>query len=114
MLTVVAAVAAATLLGGCATSQKIQVVQPGDPDLPCGAIKNEIAKLDAAQADIDSKKGLTGTNVASALFWLPGLLISHRIFLMHQQNSPREKQFPHPIRPQLFPQILVFLQHQAH
>ena len=29
------------------------------------------------QADIDSKKGVTGTNVASALFWLPGLAYTY-------------------------------------
>jgi precorrin-4 methylase len=70
-------IAAASLLTGCATSQKIQVVQPGDPDLSCSAIKEEIAKLDSAQADIDSKKGVTGTNVAAALFWMPGLIYTY-------------------------------------
>lgn len=32
-----------------------------------------LVKLDKAQAEIDSKKGVTGTNVAAAIFWLPGL-----------------------------------------
>jgi hypothetical protein len=36
-----------------------------------------LGKLDKAQADIDSKKGVTGTNVASALFWLPGLAYTY-------------------------------------
>ena len=62
---------------GCATSQKIQVVQPGDQNLSCDAIKAEMAKLDKAEADIESKKGVTGTNVASALFWLPGLAYTY-------------------------------------
>ena len=65
------------LLLGCATSQKIQVVQPGDQNLSCESVKAELGKLDAAQADIDSKKGVTGTNVASALFWLPGLAYTY-------------------------------------
>ena len=73
----IATISAASLLTGCATSQKIQVVQPGDPDLSCGAIKDEIGKLDRAQSDIDSKKGMTGTNVAAALFWLPGLAYTY-------------------------------------
>ena len=51
------AVALSGLLFGCATSQKIQVVQPGDQNLSCNAIKEELARLDKAQADIDSKKG---------------------------------------------------------
>lgn len=76
-LAAIVSVAAATLLTGCATSQKIQVVQPGDSTLSCGAIKTEITKLDASQAEIDSKKGITGTNVAAALFWLPGLAYTY-------------------------------------
>ena len=67
----------AALLSGCATSQKIQVVQLGDPNLSCSALKEEISKLDKAQAEIDSKKGMTGTNVAAALFWLPGLAYTY-------------------------------------
>ncbi len=68
---------AALLLSGCATSQKIQTVQPGDDNLSCPALKGEFAKLDQAQADIDSKKGVTGTNVAAALLWLPGLAYTY-------------------------------------
>ena len=62
---------------GCATSQKIQVVQPGDQNLSCTALMDDIKKLDQAQADIESKKGMTGTNVAAALFWLPGLAYTY-------------------------------------
>ena len=72
---VVAAVSG--LLFGCATSQKIQVVQPGDQNLSCRAITEELAKLDKTQAEIDSKKGVTGTNVGAALFWLPGLAYTY-------------------------------------
>ena len=71
------AVITAVLLSSCATSEKIQVVQPGDPNLACGALKEEIGKLDRAKSDIDSKKGMTGTNVAAALFWLPGLAYTY-------------------------------------
>ncbi len=75
-----AAIVAAALSGflfGCATSQKTQVVQPGDQNLSCNAVKEELAKLDKAQAEIDSKKGITGTNVAAAIFWLPGLAYTY-------------------------------------
>ena len=73
----ITAVITATLLTSCTTSQKIQVVQLGDPNLSCDALKDEVNKLDKAQADIDSKKGMTGTNVAAALFWLPGLAYTY-------------------------------------
>jgi hypothetical protein len=65
------------LLGGCATSKKIQTVQVGDNKLSCSELVSELAKLDDAEEDIDSKKGLTGTNVASAIFWLPGLAYTY-------------------------------------
>lgn len=72
-----ALLSALLLLTGCATSEKIQTVQPGDNNLSCSGLKDELGKLDKAQADIDSKKGVTGTNVASALFWLPGLAYTY-------------------------------------
>ena len=68
-----ATVAATVTLAGCSTSQKIQVVQPGDNNLSCAGLQEEMAKPDKAHAEIEGKKGLTGTNVASAIFWLPGL-----------------------------------------
>lgn len=64
-------------VSGCATSDKIQVVQMGDNSLNCEQLKIEVAKLDTAQKDIDSKKGMTGTNVAAALFWIPGLAYTY-------------------------------------
>lgn len=64
-------------LAACATSSKIQAVQSGDDKLSCQAIDGELRKLDASLADVDSKKGMTGTNVASALFWLPGLAYTY-------------------------------------
>ena len=75
--TVLVIVAVSGLLFGCATSQKIQVVQPGDQNLSCSTVKEELAKLDKAQADVDSKKGVTGTNVAAAILWIPGLAYTY-------------------------------------
>lgn len=77
LITFSAALAFSISLAGCATSQKIQVVQPGDQNLSCESLKTEMSKLDAASSDIESKKGVTGTNVAAALFWLPGLAYTY-------------------------------------
>lgn len=63
----------AVFLNGCATSEKVQVSQIGDTALSCHQITDQFAELDKAQADVDSKKGVNGTNVAGALFFLPGL-----------------------------------------
>jgi hypothetical protein len=76
-ISVLAAIVTTSVLTGCATSEKIQVTQIGDDSLSCGAIQAEIVKLDASKANIDSKKGVTGTNVAAALFWLPGLAYTY-------------------------------------
>jgi hypothetical protein len=66
-----------TLLLGCATSKKVEVVQVGDDNLTCSELTAELKKLDDAQAEVDSKKGVTGVNVASALFWIPGLAYTY-------------------------------------
>lgn len=65
------------LVCGCATSPKMQVVQAGDNHLTKTQLVAEMSKLDMAQQEIDSKKGVTGTNVAAALFWLPGLAYTY-------------------------------------
>jgi hypothetical protein len=61
----------------CSTSKKIQAVQFGDEKLSTDGLLAELKKLDDAQEDVNSKKGMTGTNVASALFWLPGLAYTY-------------------------------------
>jgi len=71
------AVLLVAVVQGCATSPKIQAVQIGDDRLSCEQLLAEVKKLDQAQADVDSKKGVTGTNVAAVLFWLPGLAYTY-------------------------------------
>lgn len=66
-----------SLLSGCATSPKVQVVQAGDNNLTKQELLAEISRLDCAEKEIDSKKGVTGTNVAAALFFWPGLVYTH-------------------------------------
>ena len=64
-------------LTGCATSEKVQVSQISDRSLSCQKIKGEFDKLDKAQADIEGKKGVTETNVAAAVAWIPGLVYTY-------------------------------------
>lgn len=65
------------VLSGCATSSKIQPVQIGDNQLTKEQLLAEINRLDQSQQSVDSNKGVTGTNVAAALFWLPGLAYTY-------------------------------------
>lgn len=73
MKKMISIIAITVLATGCATSEKIQTAQAGDKGLSCSDITKEFEKLDTAEADVKSKKGMTGTNVAGALLWLPGL-----------------------------------------
>jgi len=69
--------AVALFVSACATSPKVSVVQANDSNLTKEQLLAEIQKLDDTTQKIDSKKGFTGTNVASALFFLPGLVYTH-------------------------------------
>ena len=72
-------VGAACLLGltACSTSEKVQSKQIGDSEMSCEQLLAETEKLDLAKEEIDSKRGATGTNVAAAIFWLPGLAYTY-------------------------------------
>ncbi|MCY4211836.1 MAG: hypothetical protein OXE97_12480 [Gammaproteobacteria bacterium] len=70
-------VIALLFITGCATSPKIQVVQAGDNKMSCEQLEEDLKKLDEASAAVQGKKGATGTNVAAALFWLPGLAYTY-------------------------------------
>ena len=62
---------------GCATSKKVDIIQRGDNNLSCTQLDNEFKRLKQSEEQIDSKKGATGTNVAAALLWLPGLAYTY-------------------------------------
>lgn len=64
---------AAIVLTGCASSQKIQPLKSTDYDLSCKELSEELAKLDEVQGRVDKNKSANGTNVAAAIFWVPGL-----------------------------------------
>jgi len=62
---------------GCATSNKVDIIQRGDNKLSCAQLDNEFKKLEKSEEEIDSKKGVTGTNVAAAILWVPGLAYTY-------------------------------------
>jgi len=76
-LSVVSVVAITFILSSCATSKKVHVVKTGDNKLSCSQLQTDLKRLNEAEQDVNSKKGVTGTNVASALFWLPGLAYTY-------------------------------------
>lgn len=66
-----AALCAALSAGACTTTEKVNVMQPGDQAMTCTQMKAEFARLDAVKADADSDKGVNGANVAAVLFFWP-------------------------------------------
>lgn len=55
----------------CTTTEKVNVMQPGDQAMTCTQLKAEFAKLDTVKADADSDKGVNGANVAAVLLFWP-------------------------------------------
>ena len=64
-------------VAACSTSPKTQVVQLGDNSMSKEQIIAEMAKLDNMQKEVESKKGMTGTNIASVLLWWPGIAYTY-------------------------------------
>ena len=61
-------------LAGCASPQVVSVRKPGDADLNCAQLKNEYADALDFEAKARKERTVTGTNVAAALLFWPGLV----------------------------------------
>lgn len=69
--------ALALALTGCATPKVVDVRQPGDDRLTCSQIKDQFLAATKYEKDARAERGVTGTNAAAALFFLPGLLATY-------------------------------------
>ena len=58
----------------CATPTVVQSVKVGDSGLTCPQLQNEYQDADKLRADADKEKGMTGGNVARAIFFWPAIL----------------------------------------
>ena len=68
---------AALAFGLCAcTHQKVRISQTTDTQLSCAALRNELARVEQARAEIDSKTGFSGRNVGMALVFWPGIIVN--------------------------------------
>jgi len=68
---ILAAVAAALGASACTTTEKVNVMMPGDRAMTCAQLKEEFAKLDVIKRDADGDKGVNGANVAAVLLFWP-------------------------------------------
>jgi hypothetical protein len=65
---------AAILMVGCATPTVVDTRKAGDAQLTCDQIKLEVAEAERFDKEARKERTVTGTNVAAALFFLPGLI----------------------------------------
>jgi hypothetical protein len=66
------------VLAGCATPEVVQTRQARDYEMNCAQLKEAYA--DAAEFERKARKerGLTGTNVAAAIFFWPAMLGTYK------------------------------------
>ncbi len=69
--TIAALGAASAMMAACTTTEKVNVMQPGDRAMTCTQMKDEFARLDAIKADASSDKGVNAANVAAVLLFWP-------------------------------------------
>ena len=65
------------LLSACASPEVVSERQVGDSALSCSEIKSELREADKFKDRARSEKGVTGTNVAAALFFWPAMLVTY-------------------------------------
>lgn len=63
-------------LTACSISPKVQAVQIGDESLTKQELVAELKKLERVEQEVNGNRGVTATNVAAGLFWLPGLAVT--------------------------------------
>lgn len=71
------ALAAATVLGACATPTVVETRKTGDAVLGCEQIRYELAEADRFEREARNERKVTGTNVAAAVFFWPALLATY-------------------------------------
>ena len=71
------ALSASLFLAGCATPDVVDIKQAGDKKLSCEALEEQIEDANRFERKARDEKGVTGTNVAAAVFFWPGLLATY-------------------------------------
>lgn len=64
-------------IAGCATPAVVDVRQAGDKRMSCDDIEDAVAEADRFERDARGDRKATGTNVAAALFFWPGLVATY-------------------------------------
>ncbi len=69
---------AMSLVSACATPHVVTQRKAGDSELTCAQLKGEYADAIEFEEKARKERGLTGTNVAAAIFFWPAMIGTYR------------------------------------
>ena len=78
LMTVLAATVAAAFLGGCASPTVVESKQSNDRMMSCDALKTAYGEAKDFESKARKERGVTGTNVAAAIFFWPAMLGTYK------------------------------------
>lgn len=86
-----AAAAAVAFVSGCASPTVVESKQSNDRMMSCAALKTAYTEARDFETKARKERGVTGTNVAAALLFLPGLLGTY-VNTEEAINAAKERQ----------------------
>jgi hypothetical protein len=60
----------------CVANEAVRTVQPGDYDLSCTSLTQQLADLGARFDRVDGDSGATGKNIGMAILFWPGIFVN--------------------------------------
>lgn len=76
-LKMTAIIAVTMTMSACVSTQTVSEKQVNDADLTCDSIATRVGEVRAARNYAKANKGVSGANVAAALFFWPALLVNN-------------------------------------
>ena len=78
LISVLAATVTAAFLGGCASPTVVESKQSNDRLMSCDALKIAYGEAKDFESKARKERGVTGTNVAAAIFFWPAMLGTYK------------------------------------
>ena len=91
LLTILVATVTALFASGCASPTVVESKQSNDRMMSCAALKTAYTEAKDFEAKARKERGVTGTNVAAAILFLPGLLGTY-VNTEEAINAAKERQ----------------------
>ena len=78
LMTILAATVTAAFLAGCASPTVVESKQSNDRMMSCDALKTAYGEAKDFESKARKERGVTGTNVAAAIFFWPAMLGTYK------------------------------------